>query len=587
MELVQDKFGWTTLHRAAHRNDKNVVKELVESGYCVNTKDSSSWSALHHAVVFGDVATVAELVKAGADVNAKTSKQESVLHCAVFNKNADVLVPFLIAHRAVSNCRNKEEETPLICATRLKKVTTVAALLTWGADVNAADGQQRTALHWAPTVNAIEALLSAGADITGESNRPPPPSGIAAAQLAQKRPCDSNVEINYPTPLHCAISRGKKAGLLACKLINEGAQVNHRSGNQGTLLHEAAHVSASPVIEALVNAGIKVNATDNNSYTALHEAVIMNADVLTVSSLLKHKADVNLRSHKGWTALHYAARYNNNPQITQLLLDHKADIDAKTDMDMTPLHLAVTRNPNVEVINLLLAKTNINRKYLNNKNNTLLHMAAECNTEHVVNFLINQGALPDEENNSEHTPLQIAAQLNASPSVSVALIQSGADIHAKRGTDGRATPLHKASSNNNPYVIQALIDTGSNVNAFDFQHNTPLHCAIKNNKIGAVRALLNGGANPNLTTPNGWTALHFASTNGTPSEVEALLKAGADPTIQDLKGWIPLEYAAKFNPGVLEIFLDLCFKTASFQPFKCGGTIKSEDAYFNESTLYK
>ncbi len=66
--------------------------------------------------------------------------------------------------------------------------------------------------------------------------------------------------------------------------------------------------------------------------------------------------------------------------------------------------------------------------------------------------------------------------------------------------------------------------------------NTALLLAVENNNPEVIQALLNAGANPSISNNDGFTALHLAVLQEKPSEdmkkiIKKLLKAKADPTI--------------------------------------------------------
>ena len=130
-----------------------------------------------------------------------------------------------------------------------------------------------------------------------------------------------------------------------------------------------------------------------------------------------------------------------------------------------------------------------------------------------------------------HTVLHRVAGYNTNPDVIKAVIDSGADIHARDFLQ-RNTPLHLACVfNKNPMVIIALIKAGADVNAVmgtgedigsgadiyagDFlQGNTPLHLACVFNKNPMVIiALIKEGADINARNRNGKTPFDLIQNN--------------------------------------------------------------------------
>lgn len=126
--------GWTPLHLAAHFDQPEVVrfllnkgahvnarstnamhnaplhaatagkataaaKLLIEHGADVNARQASGWVPLHAAAQTGDVETARLLIENGADVNARADNQQRPLDLAL-TKGQQVMVDFLESHGA-------------------------------------------------------------------------------------------------------------------------------------------------------------------------------------------------------------------------------------------------------------------------------------------------------------------------------------------------------------------------------------------------------------------------------------------------------------------------------------------------------
>ena len=139
-------------------------------------------------------------------------------------------------------------------------------------------------------------------------------------------------------------------------------------------------------------------------------------------------------------------------------------------------------------------------------------------------------------------------------------LAGGADIGARESEYG-ATPLHGAAvANENPAVINALIDAGARVKARDEVGRTPLHYATEFNENPAViNALIDAGADVKARAENRGTPLHSAAwRNENPDVINALIDAGADVNARDKYGDTPLHWAARNNknPAVISALLD-------------------------------
>ena len=182
----------------------------------------------------------------------------------------------------------------------------------------------------------------------------------------------------------------------------------------------------------------------------------------------------------------------------------------------------------------------------------LQYAARYANDPDIIAFLIESGFDPNEafgpasfsDNpqlpDQREGPLHDAAAYNPNPGIVEALIEGGADVHA-RGGEYRRTPLHYAAANNNAAVVSALIEHGAPVHAVNgyispyyirsanINGNTPLHRAAFSDEPGVIDTLVDAGAKPGVMNASGMTPLHFAVLGKRAASISALVRLGADP----------------------------------------------------------
>ena len=165
-------------------------------------------------------------------------------------------------------------ESPVADAAQSGDIESVRELLRTGADVNAAQGDGMTALHWAAesgNAELAEMLLYAGANVG------------AVTRLG-----------DY-TPLHVASRAGRDA--VVSVLLGAGADVDAGTSTGGvTSLHFGAASGNRAVVDALVRAGADVDIVETRrGQTALMFAASAGrTDV--VRALMAAGADVSLTS---------------------------------------------------------------------------------------------------------------------------------------------------------------------------------------------------------------------------------------------------------------------------------------------------
>ena len=116
------------------------------------------------------------------------------------------------------------------------------------------------------------------------------------------------------------------------------------------------------------------------------------------------------------------------------------------------------------------------------------------------------------------------------------------------------TPLIIAAYNDQPEIVNFLLQKGVDVNAQDAAGNTALMGVCFKGYRHIAKQLLNAGADVNMRNSNGAPALTFAATFGHLQIAQWLLEKGADLSLRDSRGKSPLDHAViQENEAMVEL----------------------------------
>ncbi len=138
----------------------------------------------------------------------------------------------------------------------------------------------------------------------------------------------------------------------------------------------------------------------------------------------------------------------------------------------------------------------------------------------------------------------------------------GADVNAR--SQG-ATPLIRAADNNNENMVSALLERGADVHARSTRMNaTALNAACSaSSNIEIVNRLIKAGADVNAANKEGRTPLHWAVDRNWPICVQTLINHGADVSAKDERGRTPVSICLqKEYPKVMRIFVTASVRVA-------------------------
>lgn len=146
--------------------------------------------------------------------------------------------------------------------------------------------------------------------------------------------------------------------------------------------------------------------------------------------------------------------------------------------------------------------------------------------------------------NSAQTALLEALKIRDFAQVE-ALVESGADVNVSFA-DGK-TPLMVVGKRGMASLVEKMLKAGARVNAANNNGGTALMFSAITGDVRTVSLMLDAGAEVNAVGANLWGALMVAAVKGHSEVVAALMQRNADPNLVDVYGWTPLMRAASRN----------------------------------------
>ncbi len=420
------------------------------------------------------------------------------------------------------------------------------SLLQQGADVNAAQGDGMSALHWAAQrddADLVSMLVYAGANVG------------AVTRIGQY------------TPLHLAANAGNVAAVEA--LIKAGANVGARTTNTGaTPLHMAALSGNADVIKALLDHGADINAKESEwGQTPLIFAASQNR-VEAIRILLARGADPNVATKtvdvSQASALDRAARNRaakvleasvpkgQKPTGSQLQAAIQAARELLQSGKIPPPDPNDTggaggrggRDPNFN-------PEEINPPVAAHGGLTALHHAARQGYVESVRALIDGGANVNNVGGGEGASALLTAVMNGEFDAALLLIEHGADPNIPAKSNG-VTPLWAAVNTQwqprtrfpQPQEMELQKATYLDVMKALLDHGADANARIKSHPWIMVYTGC-GNRNCGLADTSGSTAFWRAAYSTDLDAMKLLVKYGADPNIPTMA---PRE-AVRRGPG--------------------------------------
>ena len=345
--------GATPLMLAARFNVVDVVEFLVERGASLEKHDNQGYFPIHHAAFGGQARNIARLIAYGADVNVLKEREQ---------------------WWSVS-----DQLSPIFLAAEYGHSEAVDVMLKHGADSNSPSRYGVTPLHIAATNGHLETtqlLLRNGGKLNSR-------------------------DIEDFLPLHRAAEMGHTE--VVKFILHNGGSIATKTGDGQTLLHLATCLE---LVSYLVQNGADVNARDHRRLTPLQVAA-EKGQTDTVKYLLSQGANINSRDRFGCSAL-YDALKGGHTATADVLIKRGCELKLVNDECCTkslipPLLFKAASEGRTDQLDLLF-QTGISVNTTSISGETALSVAVRRGHCSTVAFLLDRGAIIDQDDTHENLP---------------------------------------------------------------------------------------------------------------------------------------------------------------------------------------
>ena len=449
---------------------------------------------------------------------------------------AILLVPMTTMAQEVTRGAQTGDDAALVAvAAEANNLEKIQQLLSTGANVNVAQVDGMTALHWAASRNdapMTRRLLEAGADVN-------------AATLYGIRPLGLACENGSPQ--------------IVRMLLEKKADAEYGITGGVTPLMTASRTGNAEVVRLLIDAGADVKAHEDHQQTALMWAAA-EGNTEVVRLLIEAGADIREALPSGWTALFFAVREGRTETVLYLVqqgLDVNASmIGEKRKRGPNPLLLAV-QNGHFETA---LA---------------LLESGADANAQPTGEGALHAIVSVRRPVRGDGDPPPVGSGNIGSLEFVRRLIEHGGNVNLRleKGRSGfadftttGATAFVLATQTGDLPLLKVLLELGADPKIPNADGSTAMLAAAGVGDLGSgleaagteaeaievIRLLLAQGLDINVVDENGETVIHGAAYQNWPNLIRFLVTNGARADVWNSSnrwGWTPLIIAHGYREG--------------------------------------
>ena len=524
---IRNEDGSTALHVACETGDLTIVRQMLDDGANVRSKDKDGSTPLHIASKYGYTNLIQELLKRGSDPMASNYEGSTALHVAC-NASCGAGVELLLSSLQSKFPVDRRLRTPLHMAIASGDIRTFRHVLDhyldyWGRSMASVwpvaleelllreDQDGRNALHTAAqngNVDCIEEILlrATAHDAVWD--------GQCGSSLKLKDLLFKGRDLQGRSPLHLAVEKGHNGAVwLLCEEATGTRLISSADSAGQTPLHLACLKGNSTIVTDLLRFGAPINAVDQNKDNpVLLAAANGQRDVFR---LLASNGASLLPVEAGRGPLHEAATLGNEQMALEVLQLPVSDNDGfhislKRTVDQRgrfPAMLAA-KHGNEALFNLLLADDN-QLAIMDLDQRSVLHYAVEGGNQRLVRSIARRSWMTSHITTVDsfgYTPLRLAAKLGHTEAIDT-LLRYGALPTADKASSSAAT---------DQIGLQLLQLSAGFLE--DSELAEAFHNAAQRGHLGTVKTLISeyfpDRLDPDCTDLRGKTALILAAEAG-------------------------------------------------------------------------
>ncbi len=434
---------------------KTIIAQYKKEGLNINQQDIWGNTPLIFALKCLRPTAAQELICAGAQVDAIDKNQRTALMYAImlrYNSLMPLLMPSKLSKRESYLLLVKRDNTNknILDLALEYNIDALAYLFThYNFPPEFLNIIFRKAIKY--NQKAVNFLIESGADINTKTCY---------------RKTSRTYANNGKTPLIIAASSGNADPELIKKLLNEGANPNivyENARKQHTALSFAITAENNHIIPTLIEGGANINQRLPNGDYIIHFAACFNPSALEhLLNSQNQSLNINVQSPTGFTALMFLIDFHTGDiEILKQLLKAGPNLELKNSSGETALNMAASRYI-----------TSTNKSHANSSYLTfLLKAGAECNTQ----------------DNSGNTPLMNLCTI----------FSTNPNIH----------PAYQYDSESTIDAMKLLIQAEAAINTLNNKQETVLHLALAFAQPRIIEFLLSNKIDCNRQNDDGNTAL--------------------------------------------------------------------------------